>query len=298
MFSALNSQSAEIEYHGVSGDSLGCRTAVFRLVQYGTRITDAHILTSGKFHCVLLSIDSGDPVAIRSGFASGYNGLGPTTFSEVLGVLHAVGANIDEYEVDSEVIKRIDKAALTAEDMRTIYSSHAIRPQRWPDYVLNDHWTDNEIHAQWHRFPCVIPFAVIDGRIMDLAVSFWEGPDDKLMKGFRRLEGIVRKRAGSEEYGLKLFQNAFSPDRGKLRWEHVQRPERTAKLDLMKGMFGSYRNVRAHRESGNDSRASLLAEFLLLNHLYRLESEAVDVGEESDNGAHHSVRSPALDQGG
>ena len=58
MVSALNRESAEIEYHGIRGDSLACRDAVFRLVQYGTRITDARILTSGQSHGLLLSINS------------------------------------------------------------------------------------------------------------------------------------------------------------------------------------------------------------------------------------------------
>ena len=283
MVSALNRESAEIEYHGIRGDSLACRDAVFRLVQYGTKITDARILTSGQSHSLLLSINFGDLVAIKSGFASGYGGSGPTTFSEVLGVLHAAGAKIDEYEVDSDVIKRINETALTTEDIRNINSLRAISPQRWRDYVLNEHLTDHEIDAQWHRFPQVIPFAVIDRRIVDLAISFWEGPDDALMKGYRRLEDIIRKRADSEEYGSDLLTKEFSRKSGKLKWTHVSGRVHAGRLDLMTGIFRSYRNVRAHRDSENSNDADLLAEFLLLNHLYRLESEATKVDEKSDN---------------
>jgi hypothetical protein len=29
--------------------------------------------------------------------------------------------------------------------------------------------------------PLVVPLAVIDSRIMDLALSFWRGPDEKLL---------------------------------------------------------------------------------------------------------------------
>ena len=283
MVSALNRESAEIEYHGIRGDSLACRDAVFRLVQYGTRITDARILTSGQSHSLLLSINSGDMVAIQSGFASGYGGLGPTTFSEVLGVLHAVGAEIDEYEVDSDIIKRINETALATEDIRNINSSRAIRPQRWQDYVLNDHWADHKIDVQWHRFPQVIPFAVVDRRIMDLAIAFWEGPDDALMKGYRRLEDMIRKRIDSEGYGTRLLDEAFSIKHGKLTW--MDAPDRThaGRLDVMKGTFGSYRNDRAHRNSDNGDDADLLAEFLLLNHLYRLEGDAVDADGRQDS---------------
>ena len=289
MVSALNRESAEIEYHGTRGASLACRDAVFRLVQYGTRITDARILTSGQSHCLLLSINGDDLVAVKSGFASGYSGLGPTTFSEVLGVLCAVGAEIDEYEVDPDVIKRIDKTALTTGDIRNIESSHAIRPQRWRDYVLNDHWTDHEIDAQWHRFPNVIPFALIDRRIIDLAVSFWEGPDDALMKGYRRLEDIIRKRSDSEEYGCNLLTKEFSRKHGKLKWKQISGREHAGRLDLMTGIFRSYRNTRSHRDSENGNHADLLTEFLLLNHLYRLEGEAVSVDDKLDNFSNNSL---------
>ena len=289
MVSALNRESAEIEYHGIRGDSLACREAVFRLVQYGSRITDARILTSGQSHSLLLSISSGDMVAIQSGFASGYGGLGPTTFSEVLGVLHAVGAEIDEYEVNSDIIKRINETALTTEDIRNINSSRAIRPQRWRDYVLNDHWTDHEIDVQWHRFPQVIPFALVDRRIMDLAIAFWEGPDDALMKGYRRLEDIIRKRTDSENHGSRLLDEAFSLKRGKLKWMDAPDRAHAGRLDLMKGTFGAYRNVRAHRDSETSNDADLLAEFLLLNHLYRLERKATEVDANSDNSSIYAV---------
>ena len=279
MVSALDRESAAIEYHGIRGDSLACRDAVFRLVQYRTRITDARILTSGQSHSLLLSINSGDMVAIKSGFASGHSGLGATTFSEVLGVLHAVGAEIDEFDVYPHIIKRIDETALTTEDISKVVSSRAVRPQRWRDYVLKRHWTDYEIDAQWHRFPQVIPFAVIDRRIMDLAISFWDGPDDTLMNGYRRLEDTIRKRIDSENYGARLFDEAFSLNGGKLKWMDAPDRAHAGRLNLMKGTFSSYRNVRAHRNSEDIDDADLLAEFLLLNQMYRLEGEAVDTDQ-------------------
>ncbi len=51
-------------------------------------------------------------------------------------------------------------------------------------------------------------------------------------------------------------------------------------MELFTGAYLAYRNRRAHRES-NDSAESLLAEFLLLNHLYRLEKESIDAGDAS-----------------
>ena len=45
------------------------------------------------------------------------------------------------------------------------------------------------------------------------------------------------------------------------------------RANLFAGSFGAYRNRRAHKEmKGQDNE--VLSEFLLLNHLYRLEIEA------------------------
>ena len=195
----------------------------------------------------------------------------------VLGTLDAAGTAIEEHEVSTDIVEKIDKSLLTRADVDNILSSHPLRPKRWDDYVLENHWTDLEIEAHWHKFPYVIPFALIDRRIIDLAVSFWKEPDDRLLKGYRRLEDIVRKRTGCEKHGNKLFNQVFSISNGLLKWKNVEDGEQAGRLDLFRGAYGAYRNARAHRELEGGSEADFLNEFLLLNHLYRLESEAVDV---------------------
>ena len=270
-------EPARIEYHGLSGISIACRDAVFRFLQYGDEITHARILTSGTTHCLLLSTNDDDLIAIRSGFASGYNGSGPNALSVVLGTLDAVGTDIDEHEVAPDIIKKINESLLTAADIDNVLSSRPVRPKRWDHYILDNHWNGLEIDAHWHKFPYVIPFALIDCRITDLAISFWKEPDDRLMKGYRRLEDIVRKRTGCELHGNKLFGQVFSVKNGMLKWKNANNGEQAGRLDLFKGTYGAYRNARAHRELDGRNEADLLNEFLLLNHLYRLESEAVDV---------------------
>jgi hypothetical protein len=73
--------SAMIEYAGVPGASKECQDAVIRLIQFGDRITRARILTYEREHCLLLTVNVGDLVAVKSGFASGYGGEGPRSFS-------------------------------------------------------------------------------------------------------------------------------------------------------------------------------------------------------------------------
>ena len=99
---------AGIEYLGVAGASADCKDAVMRLLQYGDRITRARILTCSNVHCILLTVNVGDLIAVKSGFTSGYGGKGPHTFSYILQLLHAHGAGIEEYQVDHDVIERLD----------------------------------------------------------------------------------------------------------------------------------------------------------------------------------------------
>jgi hypothetical protein len=73
-------ENAGIEYVGQPGVSKDCQDAVLRLLQYGDRVTQARILSSSRDHSLLLTVN-GDLVAVKSGFASGYLGEGPRTFS-------------------------------------------------------------------------------------------------------------------------------------------------------------------------------------------------------------------------
>jgi hypothetical protein len=263
---------AGIEYVGLPGVSKDCQDAVMRLLQYGDRVTRAQILSSSGAHCLLLSINVGDLVAVKSGFSSGYSGEGPYTFSVVLQLLDAHGAKIEEHNVTNDVIDRVDSSALTAADLEDLEEARSVRPSRWHAYVREEHWKAAKEGTLWDEFPPVIPFAVIDNRIIDLAISFWDGPDDKLMIGYRRLEDTVRRRTRLEEHGSKLFSKAFG-EGGKLSWKGIGAGERVGRASLFSGAYSAHRNRRAHREP-KDQAESLLDEFLLLNHLYRLEKDS------------------------
>jgi hypothetical protein len=248
---------------------------VFRLLQYGDRITHVRILSSSQDHCLLLTVNVGDVVAVKSGFASGYLGEGSRTFSYVLKVLEKHGAEIEEYRVAPEILERVDSSALTARDLKEIDSARPLRPRRWNDYVFENHREWEESGTLWREFPFVVPFAVMDKRLIDLAVSFWEDPDDRLFTGYRRLEDIVRARTNIAEHGSRLFAQAFGPSSGKLTWPGIDGGEHAGRLSLFTGTYMAYRNRRAHREAHDDG-CSLLAELMLLNELYRLESQSIE----------------------
>ncbi|SRR5712692_697795 len=268
-----NNLLAGIEYSGLAGISQDCQDAVMRLLQYGDRITRARILSCSNEHCLLLTVNVGDLIAVKSGFGSGYLGEGSHAFSYVLRLLDAHGAEIEEYEVDDDVIERLDRSSLTQSDIDKLDAAHPVRPTRWHNYVFEKDWENEKSGALWKEFHPVIPFAIIDSRIIDLAISFWEGPDDRLLTGYRRLEDIVRLRTGVDEHGAKLFSQAFQGTEAKLGWKDLDSGEQAGRGLLFTGVYMAYRNPRAHREL-KDYANEQLAELLLLNHLYLLEKES------------------------
>jgi uncharacterized protein (TIGR02391 family) len=157
--------------------------------------------------------------------------------------------------------------------MQIIKASKPLRPNHWPHYVLKQHIDCQRQGTFWQDFPPVIPYAIIDSRIADLALIFWENADDKILTAYRRLEDIIRKRTGLKEHGAKLFSKAFSGETAQLYWTDIDDGEKAGRANLFTGAFMAHRNPLAHRETKNHPDQQL-TEFLLLNHLYRLENDA------------------------
>jgi hypothetical protein len=109
--------------------------------------------------------------------------------------------------------------------------------------------------------------------LIDLALHFWENPDDKLLTGYRRLEGTIRERTRLNEHGTKLFAKAYAVSAPRLRWKDCSDGEMAGRANLFAGAFGAHRNPRAHKEL-KSNRVEQLSEFLLLNHLFRLERDS------------------------
>lgn len=129
-------------------------------------------------------------------------------------LLQSHGAEIDEITVTPDLLERLDRSALTQADLETIERSSPLRPSRWSDYVHERHWEEAKKGTLWEEeFPCAMPLAIVDTRIMDLALSFWDAPDDKLLVGYRRLEDIVRERTRIGEHGAKCFPRPSTPTR-------------------------------------------------------------------------------------
>lgn len=258
----------------MGGTTQPCINAIQRFLQFGDCPTKARILTSGTHHGLLLSFGEYDTVAVKSGFGSGYAGEGSHGFAYVLQLLEAHRVEIDEVSVSSAVFERLDLSGLTADDLRGIERARPVRPHRWQEYILEREERRSEKRLLWQDFPPVIPFGIIDPRIIDLALTFWNSPDERLIAAFRRLEDRLRTRTGLKEHGSKLMAQAFLADKPKLTWPGVGGGEHNARGQLFSAAFGTYRNPRTHREM-KEGPEEQLAEFLIVNELYRLERMAV-----------------------
>lgn len=273
----FNSNLAGIQYWGEEGITQECLDAIIRLIQYDDQIKKVRILTSPKKYCLLVTINHGDLIAIKSGFATGYNGEGPRKFSYALALLNAHRAEIDEYEVENSLLNRLDASALTKSDIKQINSTKPVRPQRFYEYIYEQHFGDPKDDSFWKSFRPVVPFAIIDNRIMDLAISFWENPDYNLMSGYKRLEDIFHKRTDLKNYyGGELFFQSFAGETPKLCWKDLDHNKKLARAYLFKNAYSAHRNSRMHSEKETRKHEDL-SEFLLLNHLYRLEKEATEI---------------------
>lgn len=264
---------AGIEYHGLPGITQECIDAIVRLIQYRDDITKARILSCNQEHGFLLTINSGDVVAIKSGFGSGYLGEGSRGFSFVLSLLRAHGTEIEEYEIPHDMFGRLDNSCLSVGDVAKIDEMRPLRPGHWHDYIFEQDLKRTADGLLWQDFRPVMPLSIIDSRIADLAISFWSDPDGHLLSGYRRLEDIVRNRSGIKEHGVKLFSLAFLGNPPKLHWDVHDNSENIGRGQLFVGTYMAYRNRRAHSEP-DARRDDYLNEFLLLNHLYLLEKAA------------------------
>ena len=212
---------AGIEYAGSAGITAHCVNAIQRMIQFGDSITDVRILSFKGVHCFLLRVNYGNLVAIKSGFGSGYHGEGSRGFAYVLKLLETHGAEIEELEVTKELFKRVDASALQRADIAWLESARPIRPMRWYDYILDMDIDEDTTETLWRSFPAVIPYRLIDSRIVDLALTFWEDPDAKLIAAYRRLEDVVRQRTEIREVGVRLFSKAFLSKEPSLKWPDV-----------------------------------------------------------------------------
>lgn len=274
---------AGIEYFGTAGITARCLQALTMSIQAGDKIEKAYLLSDfdsqsgGGTHCFLLFTEFGDPIAIKSGFASGYGGEGPRGLSSALQILIRHNIDIEEYAVDKSLIERVDRSCLTQADLNMLDTQCPVQPTRYYDFILlrEDHRTydDNLVKS---LFAQEVPYHIVDNRIMEQAINLKYNPDANLMTCYKRLEDSIRKRTGLDgESGTKLFSQAFQAKDAPLCWPELPQAEANGRAALFSAVYMAYRNSRAHKEN-ETTPADAIREFLLINQLFILEREAVE----------------------
>lgn len=285
-----------IQYLGVDGITSSCLQAIRRLIQWGDRIVSAKLITCSHRHGFLMIINHGDVVVIRSGFASGYPGEGPTGLAHALRLLEVHEVEVDEVEVDSGCMERFNGAALTDQDVTFMESGRPVRPMRICEYMAARGFEEAEPKRMYDKFPPVIPYSIVDRRLCDIAITFHRDPDAALLTAFRRLEDTVRVRSGLEEHGGKLFSRAFGGPGALLRWNGLGHENETiARVNLFVGVYGAFRNPRAHSAGDREANpGDLLGQFLLVNQLFLMEAEAETATPIGTNGQSSGDPGPGI----
>jgi len=266
--------SAEIQYLGATGTTQPCVRAVGQMLQSEIKIHQAKLITYKTEHSLILVDAIGDWTVIKPGLTSGYNGEGPKGLSCILALLDAHKVEVDEFLISENLHSKFENAAITVKDKEVLSTISPIRPTRWYDYIRKEDLDRINSGTLWNQLPQTMPYAIIDPRLMGLAKYFLDDPGIALTKGYILLEDIVRQRTSLVENSQKLFNDAFLIDKSPLYWDCPNDAEAKSAANLFKNVYGAHRNPRAHREVlSNDADA--LSEFLVLNHLYRLEAKAI-----------------------
>jgi hypothetical protein len=271
---------AAIEYVGLNGITQSC---VLAIAQQLSNLTEAiqkvALLTCFSSHAFIVITEYGRIIAVKSGFNSGYRGEGPRGLAASLTLLRQRNLEIDEYVVDRHFFERLEYSCLLQRDVDAIVQGSPVRPNRWYDYIYpyKDYFEEQLGLSQY--YPSVMPFEIIDERITDLAIKFRGDEDAIIIRAFRRLEDILRKRTGVAGEGASLFSRIFlSENAPVLRWDVPDKAEGKGRGNLFTATYMAYRNARVHREMEPRDDAAL-REFLLINELFLLEAEALTEAE-------------------
>lgn len=273
----MKAKFAGIQYMGESGITQTCKEAVIQLIHAGEDIKDVKILTFEEIHssahALLLTLRYDIQVIIKDGFASGYNGEAPRGYAFVLNLLRNYTDSINEYIISKSIFERISNSSLTMKDFDYINSINPVRPARWYESV---YFYKERERSVFSEFPLTIPMALLDPRLIELALDFDKNPDSAIMGAYRKLESIVKARTdlNNESGGVKLFAKAFQGDDSILYWENLDSGESKGRASLFTSVYMAYRNKRAHQELRHDLNDDI-REFMLVNQLFVLESEAV-----------------------
>jgi len=254
---------SQIQYHGDYCTTKSCIEAIVRILQFNDVIDLAVLITFQNSHAFLLTVNEYQKIIIQPGFTSGYDGEGPIGLARVIRLLQHRSVELDEVSVSKKIFLKIQGCKLDDKDLMMIEETPYIRPRTLGDYVYNiGEFTDDEIQKV---FPTTLSWAIIDSRILDLALCLDQGDSSAVLSGFNRLETILKDRCPSNVKTLK--------DAAAFIFTGVNRSDSSSAAEkFVTAVYTLFRNIRAHEES-NFSRSEDIRCFMLLNELYLIEKQ-------------------------
>ena len=268
----------DFQYHGSPRTTQSCLDALMRQITEPDHIDLAVLLTCGHDHAFYLATQDPTPVLIKSGFTSGYPGEGPAGLAIALHLLLRHRIEVEEVIITPAMMARLNNSKLTARDMSKLREDRRVLPTRIYDYMNDGLRGRGRPTDQMRRQnPLVVPWAILDDRLVDFALEFDQEPDMTVLKAFRRLEALVKERCemSAESHGVKVFQQAFRGAGAILEWKGLPFAEAEGRAKLFEGAYSAFRNARAHRDEAVD-KVRAYREFLLINELFLLESETTE----------------------
>ena len=277
LFNLFNQPSEEIQYLGTPYTQ-DCIEAIALVLQIEEQVETALVLTYDHNHCFLIK-GYRSLYLIRNGFRSDHISEGYKGFVKALKLLQTHQVDIKELIVTLKEFETIKQNSLGDNHIETFLNNPSSRTNTIYEYISNlDYMLDKPLKTD-NYYPNGLPLALIDERILDLALKFKTDADSSIMNAYTRLEDIVREKIDSKKFSSSLMEDVFCSDLKKNRlsifkWESENEESSTAIGRLFVNTFKAYRNQRAHSEV-KKSLKQLQREFLLINELYLLESEAI-----------------------
>ena len=277
LLNLFNQPSEEIQYLGTRYTQ-DCIEAIALVLQIEEQVETALVLTYDHNHCFLIK-GYRSLYLIRNGFRSDHISEGYKGFVKALKLLQTHQVEIKELIVTLKEFEIIKQNSLSDNHIDTFLNNPSSRTNTIYEYISNlDYMLDKPLKTD-NYYPSELPLALIDARIVDLALKFNSDADSSIMKAYTRLEDIIRKKIDSQKFSSSLMEEAFCSDLKKNRlsafkWEVENEEASTAIGRLFANTFKAYRNQRAHSEV-NKSFKQLQREFLLINELYLLENESI-----------------------
>lgn len=270
----------DVQYMGMPGVSEQCLLAVDVIVNSEVPPRKASLVTWVKDkrnmqeeHLFLFwDWNKVHLTVVHSGFASGYSGQGPRSFSQALCMIWDRTIPINMVIASEALFKAIEGRRLTERIIDELRSADD-RPLTWPwlEWIYPEHVKQVEEETFWREFHQ--PKLNVDSLDPELNArcrkTFAHDREAAVAAAYKVVEERLRKLLDKPRgYGGQLVKDALDPGRGALVDKKLSLREQEGMCQLFLGAMKFVRNPRSHRfldeEDGQlDIELIYLADLLL-----------------------------------